>query len=578
MLFVAIGFFAAAATGASAETRSLKLHHLHTGEQAEIVFKRNGRYDPDGLKKINLVLRDWRRNEPTKMDPRLLDLVWETYQSSGATGYIQVVSGYRSPATNSMLRRRSRGVSDKSQHMLGKALDFFIPGVPLKKLRDIGLRMQGGGVGYYPTSGSPFVHFDTGNVRHWPGISRRELVRLFPNGKTLHVPSDGRPLPGYQQALAAYKARKGTSATIELASAGGSTRKSGGLLTALFGGGSDEADDSADVAAASPAPKGNVKTARAAPLGDNDVIAPSDKARAEAKPQPQEAEKDTPEMVIAGLPAGKVPTPDFAQRPNAAAGAGKPYDTPRAGVDVIAATEHVVAMTRGPASVSSDTSDPVNASIGSRDQAQIAFYNVPVPAWRPDSSLPADLPPEDRDVLRALADTDQHDETTTGNGPKPSIASRDPVKPVIEHAATVGEADVTGGYRLASLQVGSSLKSESVVGAVSSTGPDLTSRRSGGVKTAPKQARATPRDLKPGPKTMVVATPPQAARWALGSGENIASLSSQTTAPRFAYNIVHTPPREVYTAGFQVGSQMPDPARFTGNAVTFLSVARFETN
>ena len=163
---------------------------------------------PKVCRKINIILRDWRRNEPTKMDPRLLDLVWEAYRESGATDYIQVVCGYRSPSTNSMLRSRSRGVAEKSQHMLGKAMDFYIPGVPLKKLRNIGLKMQGGGVGYYPTSGSPFVHMDVGNVRHWPGISRQELVSVFPNGKTLHVPSDGRPLPGYEQALAAYKSRR----------------------------------------------------------------------------------------------------------------------------------------------------------------------------------------------------------------------------------------------------------------------------------------------------------------------------------------------------------------------------------
>ncbi|TIX38709.1 MAG: DUF882 domain-containing protein, partial [Mesorhizobium sp.] len=235
-VIVALGFLAAAATGASAEVRSLKLYHLHTHEKAEIVYKRNGRYDPEGLRKINIILRDWRRNEPTKMDPRLLDLVWEAYRQSGATDYIQVVCGYRSPATNSMLRSRSRGVAEKSQHMLGKAMDFYIPGVPLKKLRNIGLKMQGGGVGYYPSSGSPFVHMDVGNVRHWPGISRQELVGVFPNGKTLHVPSDGRPLPGYEQALAAYKARKGAGTpNIELASAGGSTKRSGGLLAAWFG-------------------------------------------------------------------------------------------------------------------------------------------------------------------------------------------------------------------------------------------------------------------------------------------------------------------------------------------------------
>ena len=119
------------------------------------------------------------------MDPRLIDLVWSVYRAVGARDYIHVVSGYRSPATNSMLRSRSKGVAKKSQHMLGKAMDFYIPGVSLKKLRETGMKMQIGGVGYYPRSGSPFVHMDVGNVRHWPRMSRRELVAMFPNGKTL---------------------------------------------------------------------------------------------------------------------------------------------------------------------------------------------------------------------------------------------------------------------------------------------------------------------------------------------------------------------------------------------------------
>ena len=119
-LMLAFGFLALAAPAAQAETRTLKLYFIHTKEKAEITFKRNGRYDQAGLKKINNFLRDWRRNEPTKMDPRLLDLVWEAYRSVGARDYIHVVSAYRSPATNSMLRKRSKGVANKSQHMLGR--------------------------------------------------------------------------------------------------------------------------------------------------------------------------------------------------------------------------------------------------------------------------------------------------------------------------------------------------------------------------------------------------------------------------------------------------------------------------
>jgi len=120
-----------------------------------------------------------------------------------------------------MLRRRSKGVAQHSQHMLGKATDFFIPGVPLARLREIGLRMQTGGVGYYPSSGSPFVHMDTGSVRMWPRMTHDQLARVFPKGKTLYVPSDGRPLPGYDAALAAYKSRKAFGTPVVLADNGG---------------------------------------------------------------------------------------------------------------------------------------------------------------------------------------------------------------------------------------------------------------------------------------------------------------------------------------------------------------------
>src|SRR5690606_33285554 len=114
--------------------------------------------------------------------------------------------------------RRSKGVAQNSQHVQGKAMDFYIPGVPLAKLRAIGLRLQAGGVGFYPSSGSPFVHLDTASVRHWPKMTRQQLVQVFPNGKTLHIPAGGKPLPGYAEALAAYRARKARG-TVGVASA-----------------------------------------------------------------------------------------------------------------------------------------------------------------------------------------------------------------------------------------------------------------------------------------------------------------------------------------------------------------------
>ncbi|MGD9476323.1 DUF882 domain-containing protein [Shinella sp. G-2] len=228
------------AAASFAEDRSLKLFFTHTGERATITFKRDGRFDAKGLAQINRFLRDWRRNEPARMDPRLLDLVWEVYQRSGAKDYVHIVSAYRSPATNNMLRGRSRntGVAKNSQHTLGKAMDFFIPGVKLAKLRAVAMQMQVGGVGYYPTSGSPFVHLDVGRVRAWPRMTRQELVRIFPNGKTLHVPADGRPLPGYNVAMADYKRRVGSKSIMAASSAGAALSEddaaTDSLVTALL--------------------------------------------------------------------------------------------------------------------------------------------------------------------------------------------------------------------------------------------------------------------------------------------------------------------------------------------------------
>ncbi len=200
---------------AKAETRTLKLYNTHTKERVEVTFKKNGRFIPSGLREANRFLRDWRRNEMTNIDPKLLDLVWEVYQQVGAKNPIYVVSSYRSPATNNMLRKRSRGVAKNSQHTLGKAMDFYIPGVNLAQLRATGLRQHVGGVGYYPTSGSPFVHMDTGSIRHWPRMTRSQLAKVFPDGKTLHVPSDGKPMSGYKLALAEAKSgKRSTTPTI----------------------------------------------------------------------------------------------------------------------------------------------------------------------------------------------------------------------------------------------------------------------------------------------------------------------------------------------------------------------------
>ena len=212
---------------AEGDTRTLTFHHVHTGEDITVTYRRNGRYDAGALKKLDWFMRDWRRQRETHMDPRLFDILWQVYRDVGASKPIEIICGYRAPSTNAMLRARSGGVARLSQHILGKAIDFFIPGVPLKTIREIGLKLQRGGVGFYPRSGSPFVHLDVGTVRHWPGISRQELVKLFPDGRTVHVPADGKPLPGYAQALADIERRGNVPNARSLKAA-----RAAGLITA----------------------------------------------------------------------------------------------------------------------------------------------------------------------------------------------------------------------------------------------------------------------------------------------------------------------------------------------------------
>lgn len=214
------------ATGAIAagETRTITLHNIHTHEDLTITFKKNGDFDPAALKRLNTFMRDWRKEQEVTMDPQLFDMLWEVHREVKATGPIHVVCGYRSPATNSMLRSRSSGVAQTSLHMQGKAIDFSIPSANVADVRAAALRIQGGGVGYYPTSGIPFVHMDVGNVRHWPRMTRDQLAKVFPNGRTLHVSTDG-PLAGFEQAQAEIGSRRTASA---------SQPQQGNVLTSLF--------------------------------------------------------------------------------------------------------------------------------------------------------------------------------------------------------------------------------------------------------------------------------------------------------------------------------------------------------
>lgn len=398
----------AAPAFAAGDTRSLKLYFVHTGERAVITFKRNGRYDPQGLQEMNRFLRDWRRNEPTKMDPRLFDLVWEVYRRAGGNDYIHVVSAYRSPTTNGALRSRTKGVAKNSQHMLGKAMDFFIPGVKLATLRGIAMQMQVGGVGYYPTSGSPFVHLDVGSVRAWPRMSRQELVQLFPNGNTMHLPADGKPLPGYEQAVADYKRRIGAN-SIQIAGTAGngpsssSSRKPTNLMAMLFGGGGDEDEDAEAIAAPAEVPS---RPATRAPVAEE----PADEAPVQVAVA---AAPVRPEIAAAPDVAAPVPLsrPSFRQDPAVGGLASALYSPQRnAAQEALTAATTVTPLARpapeaetfvdlasmtipvptllGPRGMKGDAepSNIVTASLGTGEE-QALLSAVPVPAHRPAAAL-----------------------------------------------------------------------------------------------------------------------------------------------------------------------------------------------
>ena len=279
------------------ETRTLSFHHTHSDEDLTVTFKRNGRYDEDALKELNHFLRDWRSQEQTTMDRHLFDILWEVYRDVDAKKPIQIISSYRSPATNAMLRRRSSGVARFSQHMLGHAMDFFIPDVALEQVRFAGLRLQRGGVGFYPTSGSPFVHLDTGSIRHWPRMTHDQLARVFPNGRTVHVPSDGNPLPGYELAKADIEKRgDGDDASY--------SRSKPSLLASLFSRGkssADEDDEGAATAAAAEKPSAASVMAAAVPAKSADPI-PVPRAKPSAAATFQLASADA-QIVPLGKPA-----------------------------------------------------------------------------------------------------------------------------------------------------------------------------------------------------------------------------------------------------------------------------------
>ncbi len=163
---------------AGGETRTLSLYHVHTKESLTITYKVDGRYIPSALEKINYLMRDWRRKEVIRIDPKTIDLMWELHADLGSTRPVHIICGYRSPNTNAFLKRIGRNVAKKSQHMVGKAIDLYFPDVPTEKLRNSALVRQVGGVGYY-RGANGFVHIDSGKVRTWPRLAPMQLAKIF---------------------------------------------------------------------------------------------------------------------------------------------------------------------------------------------------------------------------------------------------------------------------------------------------------------------------------------------------------------------------------------------------------------
>jgi uncharacterized protein YcbK (DUF882 family) len=145
--------------------KSLALQCLNTGETLKLTYFERGRYVHSALRELDFLLRDYRTGDVHRMDPALLDQLYDLKTVLGTNRPFEIICGYRSPHTNAKLRRQSAGVANRSLHMEGRAIDIRLQGGDIRRLRNAALAMRRGGVGYYPKS--DFVHLDTGSFRTW---------------------------------------------------------------------------------------------------------------------------------------------------------------------------------------------------------------------------------------------------------------------------------------------------------------------------------------------------------------------------------------------------------------------------
>ncbi|KAA0700963.1 DUF882 domain-containing protein [Neorhizobium sp. P12A] len=627
--------FVSTPTQATGDTRSLKIYYVHTGEKAVITYKRNGKFDPRGLEQLNRILRDWRKNQPTKMNPRLFDLIWEVYRESGSHEFIYVICGFRSPETNEMLRTRTShtGVAKKSQHMLGNAMDFYIPDVKLSKLREIGMKQQEGGVGFYPTSGSPFVHMDVGGVRAWPRMDRQDLVRLFPDGKTMHIPADGKPLPGYQEAVADYK-RRLAGEDIQMASA---SPKHRGFFAMLFGGGgADEDEDNSDTESDTATPDKAAPVAVAsnqAQSDDDDSGAPAAAAPAAAQVASVNAPIPQVRPAFGDAPGGSevasaLVSPSQGNAAQDALNAALPANGQQQSADLSAYNVPVPSLLenrRSPGDAGVASGDPEIASVDP-DMSGERLTGVPVPAERPAVAenllASTDADPDAQDdaadegtlspAVVAALEQRRADENLQNTVSAPAVPVNTAPAVASNPAPTVASNSVPvpvpppGQMPVNALQAINAAMPKKVptprppvqMAALAPVSVSGTARfgdafevqpQSSALQGNPIAAGLPVKGGRPGKQDADVASASHAAvrtepkltekmisQWAL-TNSRLEVSNRPVKAPRFVSQTLRAQPVAVYTQGFKVQTASIDPGRFSGTAVNFLEVKKFNS-
>ena len=498
---------------ADGSTRSLPVYHTHTKESATITYKRNGVFDRDGLEKLSWMLRDWRQDQPTSMDPRLFDIVWEVHREVGAQEPLHVVSAYRAPETNAMLRRRSRAVAKHSQHMMGKAVDFYLPDVSMGRVREIALRMQRGGIGYYPSAYNPFVHIDAGSVRHWPRLSREQLTRMFPDGKTVHLPADGKPMPRYEEAAAEVIAAGGTVYAYGSGEEGTgpvvSSRRGKSFFAALFG--LDEQEDEEIIRG----PRGRKVAARApaatyayAPStsGDDRYVGVS--AAAVVEPSPPTARRGArPETVVRPTPAVEPPpaVAVAALTSPASATAVRSVDVPvPPTARPVTVDQPQPGWQQGPAGVPVETAPrvaavpmpPLRPSDLLPPSMAPVFANVPLPPVRPVAVAALDPVASVLQAPAAGAVTGPAPGAVAGPAPVPADVPLPPVRPWAVQAATdpvvSGSTAPAGGTTTLDRNSLQALFAQTSLGSMPAGRPTVRTTRARSTGTAPEGAAEKP--------------------------------------------------------------------------------------